>query len=201
MTELQQNRYDQLLRRVGGLIGAKSMVNDALGELFPTIDVENLPAELQFLTGTKLGVGHSEQSASVGDFDLAQLFNPADSGNIVTPTLIMMRSTVSQSIRYAMSEVAMATNTNSTIQRDGRAGSSGNTVAEVREQQIATTLSAIGVIWTNTTDTTFIEDPSGLFVLSPGTGISFGTTASNVGFQITFHWRERPAQGSELAFP
>ncbi len=44
--ELQQNRYDQLIRRVGGIIGPGSKVVEALGELFPVIDVENVPGEL-----------------------------------------------------------------------------------------------------------------------------------------------------------
>jgi len=57
VTELQQNRYDQLLRRVGDLKGPGSKVNDVLQELFPTIDVENVPGELLFLMGTHIGLG------------------------------------------------------------------------------------------------------------------------------------------------
>ena len=86
MTELQQNRYDRLLRRVGGLIGAKSMVNDALGELFPMLEVENVPGELLALLGTQLGWCSASLGPSVGNFNHHQLFNPADSGVVITVT-------------------------------------------------------------------------------------------------------------------
>ena len=39
MSQLQQSRYDQLLRRVGDLKGPGSKVNDVLHELFPMFDL------------------------------------------------------------------------------------------------------------------------------------------------------------------
>ena len=56
MFEVQQNRWDQLIRRVSGSIGPGSRVSETLSELLPVMDVERVPGELLRLMGTDVAM-------------------------------------------------------------------------------------------------------------------------------------------------
>jgi len=122
VTELQQNRYDQLLRRVGDLKGPGSKVNDVLQELFPTIDVENVPGELLFLMGTRIGWGGASKAAAAGKKAAIQLFNPIGSGQLVTVSTVIVTGNNTQIISWGLSTSALATNTGVPRLRDSRTG-------------------------------------------------------------------------------
>lgn len=200
MTELQQNRYDKLLRRVGGMIGAKSMVNDALGELFPVIEVEKVSLELLKLTDWRLGVGSSEQVALAANNNQVQLFNPVDSNMLVVPTHIWIRSATSQFIRFTFLGTPLTNNVGNILPRDTRDGITGGVFAQVRNVQQVGGLPATGQIFVVGNVGFDFNDQDGLAVLAPGTGLNLSTNAVNSSLQVTFFWRERTAQQSELQF-
>jgi len=200
VTELQQNRYDKLLRRVGGLIGAKSMVNDALGELFPMIDVETLNAELGLLSGWRLGFSSQSAAASAGDQNLIQLFNPADSGMLVVLERADFRNSVSQIIEYGLATTGLANFTANHALRDTREGILVQPVGQVRDVQQVASIASFGQFLLQADVTFTMEEKAGLFVLGPGTGVTFSTTVVNTTSLIQFLWRERVAQASELQF-
>jgi len=200
MTELQQNRYDKLLRRVGGMIGAKSMVNDALGELFPTIDTESLLMELAYLADTKHGISTVQQVASVGDLNHHQLFNPADSGMLVILTRVDVQCATVQLIEFDTTATALADLTANHKLRDTRDGIIAQPVAQARGVQQVGGLPLVGGFITEVNVNLTIEETNGLFVLAPGTGVTFATTTANVDSTVMFWWRERVAQTSELQF-
>jgi len=201
VTELQQNRYDQLLRRVGGLIGAKSMVNDALTELFPMIDVENLNAELALPAGTRLAFGSISFVASAGDLNHAQLFNPAGSGSVVILERVDIRSSALQDVRYGLATAGLTNFTANQALRDTREGILTQPVAQVRDVQQVGGIAQFGQIIVRGDITFTLREKRGLFVLGPGTGITFATTLANTTGSLTFLWRERVAEQSELNFP
>jgi len=200
MTELQQNRYDKLLRRVGGLIGAKSMVNDALGELFPTIDVESLNAELGLLSGWRLGFGSTDQLASAGNTNHSQLFNPAGSGSLVVLERVDFRTPASAVVRYALATAGLTNFTANVALRDTREGVTVAPLAQLRDVQQPGGVALFGSIVLQAGVTFTIEDKNGLFVLAPGTGLTFATTIQNINFTVNYLWRERVAEASELQF-
>ena len=200
MTELQQNRYDKLLRRVGGLIGAKSMVNDALGELFPMIDVETLNAELGLLSSWRLGFASTTQAALAANFNLSQIFNPAASGAIVILERVDFASDVSKQIRFALATAGLTNLTANHALRDTREGILVQPVTQIRDVQQVGGIAQFGSLNIQPGVNFTLNDKNGLFVLGPGTGVTFATTIVNSSLDVNYLWRERVAEASELQF-
>jgi len=198
VTELQQNRYDQLLRRVGDLKGPGSKVNDVLQELFPTLDVENVPGELLFLMATKIGWGATTKSPTAGKKAGIQLFNPVGSGFLVTVSSVLIAATSTGPMSFANTAIALATDTGIPKLRDTRTGAAVDAVSQLRTSPDTTGLSS-GAIRILADTSLLLNDVNSITVLGPGTGITF-VGATDQGFSITFFYRERIAEPSELSF-
>jgi len=198
VTELQQNRYDALLRRVGDLKGPGSKVNDVLQELFPTIDVENVPGELLFLMGTKIGWAHTAKTPTAGKRAGIQLFNPLGSGHLITVSSVTLNAASTSAITYGIVILALGTNTGIPRLRDGRIGVGPSGVAELRTSADAVGLLS-GQIRILASVSFTLDDRNSVCVLSPGTGITFVGTV-DVNFGVNFVYRERVAEPSELLF-
>jgi len=198
VTELQQNRYDQLLRRVGDLKGPGSKVNDVLQELFPTIDVENVPGELLFLLGTRIGWGAAAKAPTAGKKAAIQLFNPEGSGQLVTVSTVLISGATLGDYTWGTSSSGLGTNTGIPRLRDLRLGSNEQGVSQLRTSadQVAQNL---GRFRSNGGLLNTLTDGNSFCVLSPGTGITIvGDT--DVVISVSFFYRERIAEPSELAF-
>jgi len=201
VSEIQQNRYDQLLRRVTGAIGPGSKVNDALTELFPMIDVENLPGELFLLSGTRLGFGGTSLGSAAGEFSSIQLFNPVDSQHIVTLQTVLWSSTTTQTVLFGIDTPVLTTATAAERNRDGRAGLLATlTVAQVRRQSLVAVGPATSQTRTLADTIVTLDDRNSVAVLPPGTGFSMTGATAATQTNCTFFWRERPAGPSELNF-
>jgi len=200
VTEIQQNRWDQLIRRAANVVGGGSQVNDTLNELFPTLDVENLNAELAILSGWRLAFGSSSLGGLAANFNIFQLFNPAASGMLVVVERVDMRVSSTQTIEYALSTTALADFTSNRAYRDTRTGITDIPVAQPRDAQTPGNLPTFGQLALTNAVTFTFTDAKGLFVLAPGTGISFGTTVANIGMSCNWLWRERVAEPAELNF-
>ena len=198
MTELQTNRYDQLLRRVGDLKGPGSKVNDVLQELFPTIDVENIPGELLFLMGTRIGWAAAAKTPTAGKRSGIQLFNPAGSGQLITVSSVILSANLLCNFTWGLVNLALATNTGIPRLRDARVGIGPSGVSQLRTSPDAIALvSGQARVASNTTIS--LSDINSFCVLSPGTGLSV-VGAVDAGIFITFNYRERVAEPSELTF-
>jgi len=200
MTELQQNRYDKLLRRVGGLIGAKSMVSDALGELFPTIDVEQVPAELLMLSGTRLAMATSQLNILAANRNLHQLFNPADSQVLLVLTKLLVRQNAAGLMRLALTNVALTTATGNEVLRDTRLGVTARAVGQNRTVQQAGGVAAHMEFQVEANVSLKLEDQNALFVLFPGTGVTLASTSLGVSTTVGWWWRERVFEEAENQF-
>jgi len=198
VTELQQNRYDQLLRRVGDLKGPGSKVNDVLQELFPTLDVENVPGELLLLMGTRIGWASTTKSPTAGKRAGIQLFNPAASGQLITVSSFVIAPNSSTTFSWGLTESTLATNTGIPRLRDGRIGDGAEGVAELRTSPDEVALSS-GAAKVSGSQSFTITDGNSVCVLSPGTGIKI-IGAIDIGFSASFFYRERIAEPSELTF-
>ena len=200
MATIQQNRWDQLVRRVAGLIGPGSKVNNTIGDLFPMLDVENLPAELYLLSGTRISYGGVSITGAAGEFSRAQLFNPADSGVIATITSITLASAATQILRFSQVDVAETLNTLRQRSRDLRLTLATEPTCNIRSASEAAVLGDV-LLFRLLANTPFtLTDPNGIVVLAPGLGltVSAGTVATNI--TVNFFWRERAAEQSELNF-
>lgn len=200
MTEIQQNRFDQLIRRVTNIVGGGSQVNDTLNELFPVLEVETLNAELAFLAKWRLAFSSVSHLASVGDVNIAQLFNPVGSGVLVVLERIDLRAGAAMNIEYTVSNTPLTNFTANQAMRDTREGILMQPLGQCRDVQQVASLAQFGLFFVEAAVTFTMQDKRGLFVLEPGSGVEFGTTVANVASLIGFQWRERLAEPAELNF-
>ena len=198
--QLQTARYDGLVRRVGGLLGGGSKVTESLSELFPMMDVENLPAELLFLAGWRTALTTKVVAATVGETSRAGIFNPVGSGYIVVLTDVWLASSSVANIDYSPSIVELTDDSFSGEGRDGRGELGQGTAAKVAQQQTGNTAGR-GRFVLEANVTFQHQAINEIAVLGPGTGWEYGTNADNILLNITFFWRERQALTSELNFP
>ncbi len=198
--EVQQNRWDQTIRRASGSIGPGSRVAETLAELFPTFDVENLPLELMLTAGWTLGQGVTDQTAVVGQFSKGQLFNPADSGKLIVVERIDLFSNTTQVIEYSLAETPLTTSVGNIVARDTREGIIGAGVGQARQETSVSSLVQFGMFIVNVNENFPFFMERGLFVLAPDSGITFGCQAADKNLVVNFMWRERVALQSELQF-
>ena len=200
MAELQQNRYDQLLRRVGGLIGPGSMVGETIGELFPMIDVERVPMELLLLSGTRTAWATSTFNALTANLNHHQLFNPADSNHLLVITTVQVQASTSQLIRMGVNAAAIGADIGNVQLRDTRLGITARAVGVNRAVQQVGGIAANYEFRVEGGSNLTINDQNGIVVLFPGTGVRAATTVVNVPSTVSWMWRERQFQPSEANF-
>jgi len=197
-TELQQHRYDALMRRVGDLKGPGAKVGEVLEEVFPIVDLESPPAELYALGGTALGFGGTAVTAVAAEFSRAQVFNPLGSGKIITVTSALFSVPTTDGIRWGLVNAALLTGVGTEVQRDPRLGFTSAPVGEIRRNTTAAAAPATGqtVLLADTPFT--LTDLNGLAVLPEGFGLEASPRTVNIALFATFFWRERVAEPSEL---
>lgn len=199
MTEIQQNRYDQLVRRVSNIVGGGSMVSEVITELFPMFDVENLPGELFILGGTRLCVGDGSVTAGAGLHPVLQIFNPVDSGHIITVTTAYCGSNNDVVMNWGRSAAVLTTNIGTVGFRDSRAVGV-RPVGQMFSDSVAAPSGGPGNTRILALTNLILHDQNSLAVLLPGEGFDISTNVLTSSLQATFYWRERVAEAAELNF-
>jgi len=200
VTEIQQGRYDALLRRVGDLKGPGSKVNDVLEELFPMFDVENLPEELYVLARIDLCMGGATLAGVASQSGRGQIFNPVGSGKIMTVTQAGFSAVATATVRWGRRDTPLTTHFQTQIFRDTRHRAGNLPTGQVRGQTSVALANANGQTKTIANTDFALKDPNGLAVLTEGTGFEIGTDAGFQAVFFYFYWRERVAEPSELNF-
>jgi len=198
--EIQQNRYDRLVRRVAGIIGPGSKVNEVLTELFPMLDVESDRGELQLLAGIKLGMGSQVLIGSAGQTAKIQLFNPVGSGILVTITSMFISHSANTTVRVSRDIGPLANGIGTQTTRDYRETASDRPTAQMFSEDSAGFVNGNMQFLTLGRVQLVLQDVNGVAVLAPGTGVSVSPTTVALTSSVTFFWRERPAEASELRF-
>jgi len=200
-SDLQQTRYDQLIRRVGGIIGPGSKVSEALSELFPVIDVERVPGELLLLGGTHLCIGSSQVTGAAAERPRIQVFNPVDSGKLVTVSSVLISTANQGIIHFATTIIALTTGIGTEVFRDRRLSDVGGPVGQIRTDSTVAITDAHGQFrFAANTNTFTLSDENSIAVLPPGSGFEVGHVTTTATINVTFTWRERVAEESELNF-
>jgi len=200
MTEIQQNRWDQLIRRAAGIVGGGSQVNDTLNELFPVLDVESVPGELLFLAGTRLALGSARQLAVAARFSRVNLNNPAGSGNLIAITQAIISTTADTVIRWSFDTSQLGGTLANSSLRDTREGFAVDPVGEVRNEDTAGGIAGFGQMVVLANSPFVLKDENTIGVLFPGTTFQVVGAVANVEVNCTFYWRERVFQASEQVF-
>ncbi len=197
--EVQQTRWDRLVRRVSGSIGPGSRVSETLTELFPVLDVENVPGELLLLGGTAPCFGGGTISSAAGESPTAQLFNPADSGHLVTVTSVIFATNNDATLRYGLGLIALGTAISTQLFRDTRRILPALPVAQVRQRSAVAQANATMQSRLLANAGIQIADENGVCFLAPGTGFEIGIPSLAATIFYGFNWRERPVEESELS--
>ncbi len=197
--EVQQTRWDRIIRRVSGSIGPGSRVSETISELFPMIDVERVPGELLILGGTAIASGGGTQAGVVAESSVAQLFNPADSGTLVTLTNVYFAMTGVGTVRWGTTSTQRGTVISTQTFRDTRSVAPALPVAQVSQETAVALADGTNQSRLLANVNFRLEDSNGVAVLAPGTGFEIGIILTNIPIFYTFYWRERPAEQSELS--
>ena len=197
--EVQQTRWDRIIRRASGSIGPGSRVRETIAEVFPMIDLERVPGELLILGGTNICSGAAQALGAPAQIGVVQLFNPPDSGNIITVTRVTFSPTGATMIRFALATSPLALNAATERFRDTRRPPTDLPVGNIRSESIASQLLETHSVRVPASTSNHIEDPNGVAVLTPGSGITVGPTTTALTTLVAFLWRERPAEESELS--
>lgn len=197
MTALNQNRYDQLLRRVGDLKGPGSKVNDALTELFPMIDVENVPAELLLLSGSRLCIGTGLLGAGGAAFFGVQLLRNAPKSGVIARLIEI-------NVTAPPGTIVMGPTLNSAAAIGAEAFADTRVFGEGTALKIQGNNNNLVVgsnFWAPSTDadsTYTFRPPAAISVIAPGAAFSVGNGTANEALRVNWLWIERQAQSSEL---
>jgi len=197
-SELQQNRYDRLIRRVGGIIGVGSKVSEVLTELFPMIDVEGDRGELQLLSGTVIGAGSALKLGDAGERARIQLFNPLGSGKITTITDVYIGTSTTQSIPVARTTIALAAGIGTQLARDTRQLIGNRPVSRMFTDSEVALADANLNFQVGDANSLHVRVENDVMILAPGNGITVGANLVATTIIVTFFWRERVAEQSEL---
>lgn len=197
--EIQQTRYDRLLRRVAGIIGPGSKVSEVLTELFPTIDVENVPSELLLLMGTRGAFGGGTITSPGGQSPKMGLFNPAESNTIITLTdVVFATASGTHTIRWGLNVNELATQIQTQVFTDTRNPLTNLPVGRVSTESEAALANATGQTRLLANTPFSLGGKNDLTNLRPGIGFEIGIAAVATTIHVTFYWRERPMETSEL---
>jgi len=187
------------MRRVGGIIGPGSKVSEVLSELFPVLDVESVPSELLLLAGTRIAEGGSSIGAAVGEAPAFQIFNPADSGTIITVTRLLYSVDATSTCTWGRSTAVFAGSAQGSEEfTDTRNSLADRPVAEIRPRTTAVLPNNSNQARVLINTLLLIENKNDIIVLSPGFGFEIGSATLNVTARIAMNWRERVAETSEL---
>ncbi len=198
-SEIQQTRYDRLLRRVAGIIGPGSKVSEVLTELFPTIDVENVPPELLILMGTNTAWGGGTILGAAGQSPKMGVFNPPGSNTIVTLTDVYVSTSSSNiTVRWGLNTNELATQPGTEVFGDTRNALNQQPVGRIGQESAVALANATGQGRMLNNITMQLRAKNGLAILRPGIGFEIGLNLFATVIHTTFYWVERPMEASEL---
>jgi len=197
--EIQQTRYDRLLRRVAGIIGPGSKVGEVLTELFPTIDVENVPPELLILMGTNAAFGGGTITGAAGEAAKMGLFNPPGSSQVITLTDVTVgQDSTSSVIRWGFNTNELATQIQTEVFTDKRNPLVQLPVGRVSTESAVALASGTGQVRLLNNTPLHLSAKNGLAILRPGIGWEVGLLTQAAAIFVTFYWTERTMEASEL---
>jgi len=199
MGRIQTGSFDNLIRRLYSIKGGGSELSESLGDVFPILDLENLPAELLLLRGWRKFSAFATQVAVAAQTTALQLVVPDANTNLVVVEKLIIKVQTASNVTIG-TNVAAFTELANVNNQDTRSPEASN--AHVRlagTNNAATTANGAILRLTTGVDREF-EVPGGIAVLGPGGVFSVIVSTGDLDLTVSFFGRERIAEPSEVSF-
>jgi len=162
------------------------------------LDVENLPAELLLLAGTRLCMGRTRTVAGGATFfGIHFLRNNAGTGVVATLLAIIVGFDVATRYNIGPS-LNSGTPGGSRAYTDGRVFGEGTALVTMQDNNSLVSGSTFATLRTTAEGHRFFEIPKAIAVITPGTSFSVSNGVADEGLEVSWFWQERQAQPSEL---
>lgn len=205
INQIQGGRWDGLIRRLFP-IKDRSVAPVMASELVPQVVIQEWEPEFFKLRGNEaLAMGISQVSPVVGQLSAVQLFNPLAAGMLVIVEKLILRASPDALLELAYgvtnSVIPNATQ-RATAYRDTRFGSVPAVGVTAAELHSAANAAAVGAANEIARISVLADDSKVLdidIVLDPGASLIVRSFNVNILLNITYLWRERSAEPSELS--
>ena len=198
MGRLQTGRLENLIRRWGSIKGPGSILSETLGDVFPILDLENLPAELLLPAGISLIATSGSATGGVAQLGGVQIQVPAAAGMIFTLTKFHVKTALVQAVSCGLrTPNAPAINSRNLDSRQVQNFNGG-----LRLLGLTNTAGETGnfIVDTQATIDREVTVPRGIAVLTPGGAFQVTASITNTLIRATFFGYLRLAEPSELSF-
>ena len=199
MGRLQTARLDNFIRRWGSIKGGGSVLSETLGDVFPVLDLENLPAELRLMAGISMVAGSGSATGGVGDLAGLQLINPVGTGVILVLTKFHVRNSTAQAVSCGLTDTLFTATINNR-NLDSREEQNFNGAARIGGSTNAAAQLGDFLVETRANIDRDVDVPQGIAVITPGHAFQLTASATNEVMRATFWSYLRLAEASELNF-
>lgn len=199
MGRLQTGRLENLIRRWGSIKGGGSVLSETLGDVFPILDLENLPPELLLTAGISMIAGTGTVTGGVGQLGAVQLVNPTGTNAILTLTKFHVKTAAVQGIACGLTTDLLSPLINSR-NMDSRSAVTFNAAARIAVSANAAGSLGDFVVDTEATIDREVTIPHGIAVITPGNAFRLTASATNTLLRVSFFGYVRQAEPSELSF-
>jgi len=201
MTEIQGGRWDRLLARLFPVKGG-TIAPSIAPELQPVVQVQTFEPEMYYLKGEKICWSTGNVAASVGNFSVMHLENPAGSNVLGIIEAIELMTTTNRIQYIGIANAAhTAAASNGAAVRDtrwpggGTAPSTDEATVQLYSGAIAAIISSAAyTVRTLANESLIREIP---IVLGPGMTLEIRQDVVNADLRASFVWRERSFELSE----
>ena len=199
MGRLQTARLENFIRRWGSMKGGGSVLSETLGDVFPTLDLQNLAPDNYalagwypfFIFGSVIGIAAQQTGIS--------LINPANSGHIVVVDGFILRLEVGSRATIGTSLPLFTPFVLSSAARDTRLAARTGNATLGGNANVGAAENGMIVQLAGNVDREIIL-PHGTAILAPGTQLAVVTSTVNVDTTASFFGHVRIAEPSELSF-
>jgi len=200
INQIQGGRWDEFLRRLLP-VKDRSIAPIVASELVGQIVVQEWEPEFYKLRNENLCMARASQAPVAAEFGHCKIRNPELTGTLVILEQIWLRAASDMVFDFATEGVEIAGFTQEeTAFRDLRSG--GLTAVGVTKADVSIDTNvamvggdSVGRVTVLALDSKTLEFP---VILPPGFGFIVRANTVNVGITVTFLWRERAAEPSEL---
>lgn len=197
MSKIEIGRWAELLKRITGIAGARTVSGDLSPEVSPTMLLEDLSAaDFLFLKSVRLCGGGSSITGGVGFTAKWRLRNPTDSGVValvscmeVSPvnTILSVRGSLNEQIvNFPTTVIARVADS-----RWGVTGAVNQTALVLSSSIVQATGPAGENFWVTRTPSNTPVRHDFNFPLLPGSCVDWGTDGLNLSVRSWVRWSER----------